>query len=136
MPITIAVTASALYISLVALLALYLAYRVVQFRLTKKVDLGDDGSPEFIAVIRAHANLIEWAPITLMLLLVSELLGSHVYFVHAMGATFFVSRLAHAYGLTVSNGGNHKGRFFGTLGNWIVLVVLSINNILFAVGVL
>jgi uncharacterized membrane protein YecN with MAPEG domain len=135
MPTIISVNASAIYISIIALLALFLAYRVVQFRLGKGVDIGDDGSAEFQTAIRVHANLVEWAPITLLLLLVSELLGANNYFLHVAGIAFVVARIAHAYGMTIAVGGGNKGRFYGTLVSWIVLIVLAVSNVLMVAGV-
>lgn len=130
------VNISALYLSLTALLALLLAWRVSKFRLGNRVALGDDGGRPMQAAIRAHANLMEWGPLTLLLLLVAELQGFSILFVHAAGSAFFLSRVAHAYGFSKTHGGSHPGRTLGALVNWLVLVVLAGAIFLAATGAL
>lgn len=136
MTLSLAVSVSPIYISLIALLALVLGGVIVRFRISGKVDLGDDGSREMLSAIRAHANLIEWAPIILLLLLVSELLGFNSLFLHIMGVSLVVGRIAHGFGMIKGKGGDHKGRFYGTIITWLVLIILSVANLLAAFGLI
>lgn len=118
------ISVSALYIALTALLALYLAYRVTNFRRGQRVGVGDNNDRAFSVAIRTHANLVEYAPLTLLLLLAAELMGAQVLFLHLMGLLFLLSRVAHAWGFTQSNGGASPFRMFGILANWIVMLIL------------
>lgn len=119
------------YAALSALLMLFLAYRVVTFRRAQKVGIGDKGDLPFTVAIRAHANMVEYAPITLLLLLLAELGGAPALFVHGCGGAFLLSRVAHAWGYTQALGGYSPFRFWGILINWVVLAVLSVYLLLF-----
>lgn len=120
---------TAIYTALTALLMLVLAYRVVRFRRSMKVGVGDKGDRAFSVAIRAHANLVEYAPMTLLLLLLAELNAAPALFVHACGGAFVLLRLAHAWGFTQSVGGASPFRFVGILGNWILIVLLSLYHL-------
>lgn len=118
------ISVSGLYIALTALLTLYLAYRVTNFRRGQKIGIGDNNDRDFSVAIRAHANMIEYAPISLLLLLAAELMGAGALFLHAMGLVFIFSRAAHAWGFTQSKGGYSPFRFYGILANWVMMVIL------------
>ena len=49
-------------------LAVLLTLQVGRLRTRKKIFLGDGGDPEMVAAIRAHGNLIEFAPFCLLLI--------------------------------------------------------------------
>ena len=53
---------------LLGLLVVVLTVNVGLMRGRKKIYLGDGGDPEMLAAIRAHANLIEFAPLCLLLI--------------------------------------------------------------------
>src|SRR3982074_2630809 len=62
---------------LLGLLVVVLTVNVGIMRGRKKINLGDGGDPEMIAAIRAHANLIEFAPLCLLLIyMASDFIGS------------------------------------------------------------
>lgn len=130
------ITITALYLSLLGLLMLFLAGCVVIMRVRRDTLVGDDGTPLFKAVVRAHANLTEYAPIALLLLLVAELNGLHGMFLHVLGGLFTLARLAHAYGMIRAEGQLHAARFIGTLLSWIIITVLALTNLLYATYIL
>ena len=125
---------SGLYAGLTALLVLALSYKVVKFRRANKIGIGDGGHQGLSIAIRAHGNLIENAPIALILLALAELNGMPVYLIHSLGTAWIVARLLHAIGLNQGQGGHHFGRFWGVLATWIVLLVLAVANIGFFLG--
>ena len=53
--------------------------------------------------IRAHGNLIEYAPLFLLLLLLAEINQSNAVILHLSGASFFVGRLMHGIGFGFLN---------------------------------
>lgn len=114
-----------IYAGLCALLMLALSWRVVKRRREAKIGLGTGGDVDLERRVRAHANLLEYAPLALLLLLVLELSGGSAALVHALGTLLLVSRVIHAMGLTTSSGYSF-GRFYGTLGTWIAIVVLAV----------
>ena len=62
---------SALYAALVAILAVLLGLRVVALRQRHRVGIGDGGQPPLARAIRVHGNLVETAPLALLLLQLS-----------------------------------------------------------------
>ncbi|MCB2384301.1 MAPEG family protein [Shewanella sp. SR1] len=119
-----------LYASLTGLLIVALAYRVVKVRKSHKIGLGDGGNNALALANRVHVNLIENAPIVLILMLVAEAGGLPVFYLHCFGTVWIVARLLHAIGLTQGQGGYHFGRFWGVLLTWIVIISLALVNLL------
>lgn len=119
-------TVTAFYAALCALLIIALAFRVVRFRRSQKVGLGSGGKHAAEILIRTHANAVEYVPLALLLLLLSELNGLAATWLHVLGSTLVIARLLHAIGLTAGKGGYHPGRFWGTALTWIVILVLAL----------
>ena len=114
-----------LYAGITGLLLVVLYIRISQRRLTTKIGVGSGGDAELEQRVRAHGNLIEAAPLALILLYLIEQTGLGSMYVHALGALFIAARLAHAQGMSTSTG-RSTGRFYGSLGTVILLVVMSI----------
>ena len=107
---------------LLGLLAAALTVNVGIMRGRKKINLGDGGDPEMIAAIRAHANLIEFAPLCLLLIyMASDFYG--FWTTAVLSALLFLARVLHAGGmLNVIP----QGRFLGATGTTLVLAYASI----------
>jgi hypothetical protein len=107
---------------LLGLLAVLLTVNVGRMRAKKRINLGDGGDPEMIAAIRAHANLIEFAPLCLLLIyMASDFYG--FWTTAGLSAVLLVARVLHAGGiLNVVP----QGRFLGASGTTVVLTVVSI----------
>lgn len=114
-----------IYAGICGLLLVVLYVRISQRRLTTKIGVGSGGDAELEQRVRAHGNLIEAAPFALILLYLIEQTGLGSMYVHALGALFIAARLAHAQGMSTSTG-RSTGRFYGSLGTVILLVVMSI----------
>ena len=113
-----------LYAGLCTILVVILGLRVVRFRFRHKIGLGDGGDRELQKRVRAHANAIENMPLALLLLGGMELNGYPAPWVHGFGATLFVSRAAHAWGLSHSTG-TSRGRFLGSLFTWLLMLTMA-----------
>lgn len=118
------VPVSAVYAAVIALMMLALAFRVSGFRLRDRVNLGDQGSRDLRVAVRSHANLVEYAPLFVLLLFIGELNGAPVEWLHGAGLLFVLSRFAHAWGMEASNGGAHPGRFAGIVGTWLSIALM------------
>ncbi|QFU24741.1 MAPEG family protein [Shewanella eurypsychrophilus] len=123
------VVISGLYISITAILVVALAMRVVKLRRKHKIGIGDADNRELQLATRVHANLVENAPIAMVLLIVAELNGLSAVFLHVLGVTWVIGRFLHAVGLTKGRGGYHLGRFWGGLLSWLTILILAIFNI-------
>ena len=113
-----------LYTSLLTILAIFLAFRNGLVRGQTKTMLGDGGSSELLQSIRAHGNLMEHAPIALILLLLLEMQGVADWKLHLIGSSFFLCRILHAYGITISRESTPY-RLVGALGSWVIMLGMS-----------
>jgi len=114
-----------LYAALLALLLLVLAGLVVRGRIRHRIDLGMGTQGEIERQVRAHANLAEYAPVFLILLLVAELGAAPAWSLHAAGATFLIARIMHGAGLSQTRSASF-GRYWGTVFTWLVILVLAL----------
>ena len=117
-----------LYTSLITILAFFLAFRVGVTRGKTNTLLGEGDSSELLQAIRSHGNLMEHAPISLILLLLLEMQGVEDWKLHLIGSSFFLFRILHAYGLTISRESTPY-RVVGALGSWVLMIGMSIYGI-------
>jgi hypothetical protein len=107
---------------LIGLLAALLSYNVGRVRGRTKIFLGDGGDPEMLSAMRAHANLIEYAPLCLLLIYLAS--DFHGFWATAIiSVVLLLARALHAGGML---GMIPQGRFLGAVGTMIVLVAASI----------
>lgn len=128
------VVITGLYGALLALLVLVLAARVALYRKNHKVGIGGHDNPDLQVLVRAHANAIENIPIALLLLLFAELNGVAAVYLHVAGSVLLLARIAHAHGFVKTRGKYSVGRFYGTVANWLLVVVLAVTNIVLWAG--
>jgi len=96
------IPATGIYIAITATIFLVLAVRVIMYRRRKKISLGDDGDKGLLKRMRAHANLVEYAPLALIMLAALEMNGAPKALIHVLGLTFVIGRILHAYGFSAS----------------------------------
>jgi len=77
-----------------------LSFRVIFVRRGERISLGDGDNPALRARVRVHANFAEYVPLSLLLMLMTELLGGHSVLVHALGLMLLIGRAAHAWGVS------------------------------------
>ncbi|PAV25955.1 hypothetical protein C8D92_10526 [Tamilnaduibacter salinus] len=116
---------TAVFAALTALLMLFLAARVVAFRRRLKLGMGDGGDRDCQVAIRAHANLVEYAPIMLIMLAIGELNGVSATLIYMVGMMFILGRFLHAWGFIRSRGGAHMGRMVGVALNWLAMLAMA-----------
>ncbi len=116
---------SALYAAALGLLAAALTVRVILGRVKTGIQTGDGGNAQLAQAIRAHANLVEQAPLALLLILLAEAAGTPTGLIHALGALLVLARLANAWGLSRSLGPT-KPRQAGAGLTVLVMVVASL----------
>lgn len=116
------------YAGLCVLLLMYLAWRVVQLRRLHKIGIGDGGNADLLQRIRVHANAVEYMPMLFLLLGGMELNGYPQWLIHAFGAAIFLSRCAHAWGLSHQKGVS-KGRMSGMLVTFLLMLSMALISI-------
>ena len=122
---------TAIYAAPLGLMVIALGARIVWLRRSHRIGMGDGGNKQLARAIRCHGNLVEYAPMALILMTLCELNGAPGPFLHTVGATLVVGRLLHAQGLSSSGGGSF-GRTCGTALTWIVLLAGSLGALRFA----
>lgn len=121
--------------SFLGILLIYLSYNVARNRMRAQVDLGDGGDEQLQHAIRAQGNLIEYAPIALILIGLLEYSRASSYLVMGLAVAFVVGRYMH--GLTFGKfEGRNPFRFYGTILTWLSILVASIAGLLKGYGVL
>jgi uncharacterized protein len=106
---------------LLGLLMVLLSANVSRLRRQKKISLGDGGDREMLAAIRAHANLVEFAPISLLLIyMASDFYG--FWTTAILSIVLLVARALHTGGML---GFIPQGRFLGTSSTLLLLIVVS-----------
>lgn len=116
---------SALYTGLLVLLLLLLAIRVAMLRLRHKVALGSAENRQLERRIRAHGNLAENAPITVLMLVLLELMAAAPLLLHLLGGSFLLGRVLHAWGLSQRSGPSWQ-RLSGMLLSWSSMLVMAL----------
>lgn len=115
---------------LLGVLVVVLGLNIGRLRNQKKISLGDGGDPEMAAAVRAHGNLIENAPLGLVLIyMANDVYSSGI--IAVLSIVFLLSRIVHAAGML---GFLAKGRFIGTIASTAVLLVASILVVLAGIG--
>lgn len=117
LPITLTIAAAT------AVLALWLALRVSQVRITDKVPMGDGGQPLMTARMRAHANFAEHAPFVLILMALIELADGSATVLWIIGALFVGARIAHALGM--ERPAPNPLRAGGAATTWLLMAALA-----------
>ncbi len=91
---------TSIYAGLLGVLFLALTARVILRRGVTGTSLGDGGDRALERRIRAHANFAEFAPLGLILLLLTELMGAPPEALHLAGGLLLVGRAMHGLALT------------------------------------
>lgn len=119
---------TALYGALIGLLTIVTAFSVVKVRRRAGIGLGDGGNAELTQKMRVHANLTEYAPISLLLLLFLELNQAETLWLHVFGTVLVLARVLHAWGFS-GKPGYSRGRFLGTLLTLLNILVMALANV-------
>lgn len=117
---------TAVFAAVTGLLLLVLSGQVVKYRIKYRQGLGIADDPEFEAAVRAHANLIEYAPLGLIMLGIAEINGVSSTLIYWTGMALVVGRILHAWGMINGKGGPHKARMIGILLTWLAILVAAI----------
>jgi uncharacterized membrane protein YecN with MAPEG domain len=124
------------YAGFFGIMLVMLSWRVVKLR--RKYDsskMKESGHNELTAAVRAQGNLIEYLPISLLLMWMLETMQFSGWIVHGLGILLVVARLMHVHGLNEPSG-NGAGRKLGTRLTWLQIVIGSLLSFAGAFGVI
>ena len=122
---------STLLTSIIAMWLLVLSARIIALRgvsFLKFFAFNNFGEEALARAIRAQGNLIEYAPIFLILLFIAEYNGAHPHMLYMTATLFMIARLMHgvAFGFMKYSPFLRVG---GTLLTFLCILILSISNI-------
>ena len=127
-------TVTLLYASLLALWFVILSVRVIRYRGTSSISLGDGGDPVLQRRIRGHGNFVDYAPLALILMGLLEIAGASTVLLHTMGGLLLVGRLAHGWALSFSDS-SPLGRTGGMVLTFAALIIGAVRGLLFALNI-
>lgn len=109
------------YASLLIILYIYMAKRVINNRWKYKTGLGTvEGELE--QTVRAHGNFSEYVPLALVMITFLEIQGWRFEVIHGLCLMLLISRMLHFMGMVKSRNAS-KGRFYGTAMTFGVLIL-------------
>ncbi|HEV8077095.1 MAG TPA: MAPEG family protein [Marinobacter sp.] len=114
------------FAAVIGILLLFLSAVVVKYRIKYRMGMGIAEDRDFEAAVRAHGNLVEYAPLTLLMLGIAELNGVPNGFIYWVGMAFVVGRILHAWGMLQGQGGPHKARMVGILLTWVAILIIAV----------
>lgn len=114
------------YAALLAGLFLILSARVITYRRSNSISLGDGGDGVLLARVRAQGNFVEYAPFGLLLMLIAEAQGTAPFWLHLCGAQLLIGRVLH--GVNFSFGIRNVVLRFG--GMVLTLTALGLGAVL------
>ncbi|KAA1171462.1 MAPEG family protein [Marinobacter salinexigens] len=120
------VPVTGVFAAVIGILLLVLSAQVVKYRLKYRKGMGVTDDVAFEAAVRAHANLVEYAPLGLIMLALAELNGVPSGLIYWTGMGLVVGRLLHAFGMINGRGGPHWARMIGILLTWLAILVAAI----------
>lgn len=118
---------TALAAAICALMMIFLMFKVIGQRVATETSFGA-GTDEKLQMVRGcHSNLMENAPIALILLALLEMTGAHHWTLTGLAALFLIARVLHIYGMYQHHGtGNVRFRQAGVIGTALSIVAMAL----------
>lgn len=126
---------TALSAAILSGLCVMLSLKVVGIRRREKISVGDNGNEELLRAIRAQANLLEYAPLAIILIACAELNGVHRLLVGLLALAFIAGRILHPVGMRDDKVGM-SARVLGMQLTLISMLALIATNVLWVVWLL
>ncbi|NQY80217.1 MAG: MAPEG family protein [Candidatus Caenarcaniphilales bacterium] len=123
---------SAAYLSVLALIYVYLVINVVKNRVSSKVVIGDGDNEDLKYAIRAQSNFAEHLPLAGILLIAIDLQAGSMIAIHIFGVILILARVLHISSLLYFERIKNffKFRVFGTAGTMFSIMLMAIYNII------
>lgn len=125
---------TALTAAILSVLCVMLSLKVVGIRRKEKISVGDGGSDALLRATRAQGNLLEYTPITLIMLGCAEINGVPRLLLALVALAFVAGRVLHPAGL--KDNSNFSARVLGMQLTLVAMLALAAINILWLVWLL
>ncbi len=90
---------TALYAALLVAVLIFLTTRIGVTRAKTRVSILDGGNKQVAVEMRRHGNFVEHVPLLILLMAIIEVNGGNPVFLHVVGITLVICRIAHPLGL-------------------------------------
>ena len=123
---------STLVTSIISLWLLILSARVIALRgvtFLKFLSFNNYGDEALIRAIRSQGNLIEYAPIFLILIFIAEYNGAHPHILYMSSTLFIIARFMHGIALGFMKHSPFL-RVGGTLLTFLCILIIAVSNII------
>ncbi|MGB5485567.1 MAG: MAPEG family protein [Parasphingorhabdus sp.] len=128
---------TALAAAICALMMIFLMFKVIGQRVATETSFGA-GTDEKLQMVRGcHSNLVENAPMAILLLALLEMTSAHHWTLTGLAALFLIARVLHIYGMYQHHGtGNVRLRQVGVIGTalsitamalWVIYLFVTVN---------
>ncbi|MCY3773133.1 MAG: MAPEG family protein [Gemmatimonadetes bacterium] len=94
-----AVEITAFYAALLVAVLIFLTTRIGVKRAITRISILDGGNREVAVEMRRHGNFVEHVPLLIVLMAIVEINGGSPVFLHVVGITLVICRVAHPIGL-------------------------------------
>jgi len=111
--------------SILGIFIIVISSRCATKRLSSKIEIGTGDDKDLERLMRAQANLTEYAPISLILIGLLEANNTNPIILCVLAGTFIISRFMHAYGF-ITTPGKNPGRFYGIILTWLSILAASL----------
>ena len=118
---------TAMTAAILALLFIYLSYQVVKQRVRTETSFGT-GNDEHMDMVRGcQSNLIEYTPITLIMLALLELSSANHLATMGLAVAFMIGRFLHVFGMHQHHAGKTvKFRQIAMVTTWTTMAILAL----------
>ena len=125
-----ALTVTLVTTSVMGLIMIWLAARVIAGRVKGDVIIGDGENADLLYRIRAQGNFAEYTPLFLILLGALELSAGNQTVLMVLAVVFVVARILHVFGM--GENANLKFRQIGMIATFLSIAVASIYGLAIA----
>ena len=125
-----ALTVTLVTTSVMGLIMIWLAARVIAGRVKGDVIIGDGENLDLLYRIRAQGNFAEYTPLFLILLGALELSAGNQTVLMVLAVVFVVARILHVFGM--GENANLKFRQIGMIATFLSIAVASIYGLAIA----
>lgn len=110
-------------------LCVMFSLKVIAIRRSEKISVGDGGNESLLRAMRTQANLLEYAPIALIMLACAELNGVPRLLLGLIAIAFIAGRILHPVGLRDASSPG-SARVLGMQLTLVSMLALCVVNVL------
>ncbi|MEO1046054.1 MAG: MAPEG family protein [Pseudomonadota bacterium] len=117
---------TALTAAILAIMILATAISTVRQRFKAGTPFGDGKVEELVKAMRAHGNLVEHAPMAVIMIALLEMVPANHWILTGIAVLFLASRAAHIVGIHQQTEPSKPplGRSLGVIGTWLTYALL------------